>query len=85
MSVARGRNIGVGGMKKGSVKSKSTLRNKDEVSIGGHRSEVGGVRSPKKMRWNSTKQMSAEKAQADDDGDISQTELDQMSESPSKL
>ena len=55
MSVARGRNIGAGGMKKGSVKSKSTLRNKDEVSIGGHRSEVGGVRSPKKMRWNSTK------------------------------
>ena len=52
LSVAGGRNVAG---KQGSIKSKSTLRNKDEISIGGHRSEVGGARSPKKMRWNSTK------------------------------
>ena len=39
---------------KKSLKSKSTLKNKDEVSISGHGTEIG-KKSPKKMKWNSTK------------------------------
>ena len=47
MSAAKGRK---------SVKSKSTLKNKDEISISAHGTEVGGRKQQKKMKWNSVRQ-----------------------------
>ena len=46
MSAAKGRK---------SVKSKSTLKNKDEVSVSAHGTEVGGRKNKKQMKWNSVR------------------------------
>ena len=47
-----------GGNGKKSLNSRSMMKNKDEITILGHGSEVGGIKSPKKMKWDSTRQMS---------------------------
>ena len=44
-----------GGQGRKSVKSRSTMKNKDEITVYGHGSEVGGKKSPKKIKWNSTR------------------------------
>jgi len=50
---------------KKSLKSKSTLKNRDEVSISAHGTEIG-KKSPKKtMKWNSTKAQSVNRARAE--------------------
>ena len=67
----------VAGRAQKSSKAKSSFKNRDEVSISGHGTEVGGAKSPMKMKWNSTKQQSAHNAQNDlGTDDISNTDMD---------
>ena len=57
--------------------SKSTLKNKDEVSIYGHGTD-GGRKSPQKLKWNSTKAQSVSRARAEvQDGGIRQGSVSQ--------
>ena len=78
MSAARGIN---------SIKSRLSLKNKDEISISAHGTEVGHKQT-KKMKWNSVRQNSVKqraKAELETDGVSHGTYGGASSISPGKL
>ena len=51
------------GKRKKSVKSRSTMKNKDEISVSGHGTNVNGRnKAAAKLKWNSTKHQSVGRA-----------------------
>jgi len=51
------------GKRKKSVKSRSTMKNKDEISVSGHGTNINGRnKAAAKLKWNSTKHQSVGRA-----------------------
>ncbi len=77
-----------GGKRKKSVKSRSSLKNRDEISVSGAGTNLNGKnKAANRLKWDSTKHMSIARANREaqqNDDYLSNSEF-ANSESPSKL